>query len=329
MLLDYLKPYEEHCNMEALLELKKERNTWIERDSAKEYKAIKEAMVPEYNQLVDYSKSAVTVGNKDDLTDEQYQNVERLTKELIPWRKGPFNFYGQEIDSEWRSDLKWDRLKEHVDNLEDKRVLDIGCNNGYFMFKMAEQRPELVLGIDPVLHNICQFDLIQNYAQNPALHFELFGVEHLNYFKELFDVVFSMGIIYHHRHPLEQLIEIRDSLVPGGQMILETIGIPGSDSVALFPEDRYAKMRNVFFVPTLSCLVNWAKKAKFIDVEVISATPLTNEEQRLTDWCPPPFQSLDDFIDPNDPTKTIEGHAAPMRFCIKARKKLGQAKSRR
>ena len=228
-----------------------------------------------------------------------------------------------EIDAEWRSDKKWERLEKIVDNLKGKKILDIGCNNGYFMYRMADQRPEFILGIDPVVPYWSQFKFINHFAKCDNLQMELLGVEDCIHFDKLFDVVFSMGIIYHHRNPIQQLLDIKKSMRPGGQLILETIGIPGEKSIALFPEDRYAKMRNVWFVPTLSCLVNFAKKARFGDIEVVADTPLTSDEQRLTDWCPPPRQSLEDFLDPNDQTKTIEGHPAPRRFLISCRKKLG------
>ncbi len=323
MSLSYLEEYKQFCKLEELSKLKSERDAWYDRESSKELKDFLETMPKHKASFIDYSSNEVRIGKKEDLTPDEFSLVMDKAKQLIPWRKGPFSLFGELIDAEWRSDYKWERLKEHLDPIDGKKIMDIGCNNGYFMFKMANENPEMVLGIDPVLDYKTQFEFIQNYAKNPNLHFELFGVEHLPYFKDLFDIVFSMGIIYHHRHPLEQLINIRESLVPGGQMILETIGIPGNDSIALFPEDRYAKMRNVFFVPTLSCLINWTKKAKFTDVEVISATPLTPSEQRLTPWCPHPHQSLEDFLDPNDKNKTFEGHPAPMRFCIKARRKKG------
>ncbi len=321
MKLDYLLPYKEKVDFEFLTKLKEGCDTWIDRKSNIELKELLELLPEAEDHELDLSKDAVKIGKEDSLKRELYI---QLAKKLIPWRKGPFEFYGEKIDAEWRSDFKWNRLKGHVDNLEGKTVLDIGCNNGYFLFRMADQNPELLLGIDPVIQCETQFKFLQHFAKVPNLHFEMFGVEHIDSFKEMFDVIFSMGIIYHHRHPLEQLINIREALKPGGQAIIETIGIPGKESYALFPEDRYAKMRNVFFVPTLSCFINWLKKAKLIDVEVISATPLTFEEQRLTNWCPPPSQSLEDFLDPNDLSKTIEGHPAPMRFCLKARKKPAQ-----
>jgi tRNA (mo5U34)-methyltransferase len=324
MSLNYLEPYKEKLNLELLQKLKDDCDKWIDRKSNTELKELLSTLPKVEGHHINLGDDAVKIGDSNTISKELREKYIDLAKKLIPWRKGPFNFYDEHIDAEWRSDFKWNRLKDHVDNLEGKTVLDIGCNNGYFLFRMAHQKPELLLGIDPVIQCETQFKFLQHFAKVPNLHFEMFGVEHIHAFKQMFDVIFSMGIIYHHRHPLEQLINIREALKPGGQAIIETIGIPGEDSYALFPEDRYAKMRNVFFVPTLSCFINWLKKAKFIDVEVIAATELTFEEQRLTNWCPPPSQSLEDFLDPNDSSKTIEGHPAPMRFCLKARKKPAQ-----
>ena len=300
-----------------------ERDEWPLREGYKRFidalTPIKELKIPKLS--TDFSNSLVQLGKEGEVDEIMQNKILEAAKGLIPWRKGPFQILGQEIDAEWRSDFKWDRLKKHLISLKGKKVLDIGCNNGYFLFRMLEQKPAYLLGIDPYPPYYFQFQFLQSLAQEPNAFFELFGVEHLHYFHELFDVIFSMGIIYHQRHPLEQLITIRNALKPGGQMILETIGIPGENSVALFPEDRYAQMRNVYFVPTLSCLINWVKKAKFIEIEVISDTLLTNEEQRNTPWCPTPYKSLDEFLDPNDKTRTVEGHPAPRRFCISARKR--------
>ena len=188
---------------------------------------------------------------------------------------------------------------------------------------MAELGVELAHGIDPVLPFAAQYELIQRASGLKNIKFDLFGVEHVEEWKENWDCIFHMGIVYHHRHPIQQLIDIRESLVPGGIAFLETIGIPGEESYALFPEDRYARMGNVWFVPTMSCFINWAKKARLINVEIVADTLLTDDEQRKTPWCPPPFQSLNDSLDPQDPTKTVEGHPAPRRFLIKVQKKTG------
>jgi tRNA (mo5U34)-methyltransferase len=323
-MLDYLAPFKKSLKWDALLTLKKERDSWWQRESSQKWKIEKYPNLSHHDYDVELDQDAIKIGRDDLLSkSEQQQLIEAATK-LIPWKKGPFQLFNLELDAEWRSDLKWQRLQKHLLPLKGKKVLDVGCNNGYFLFRMAAQKPTLALGIDPVLPMQAQFDLIQTYAKAPNTYFELFGVEHLPYFQEFFDTIFHMGIIYHHRHPIQQLIDIREALKPGGQAILETIGIPGNDSTALFPEDRYARMGNVWFVPTLSCFVNWAKKARFIDVEVIADTDLTQEEQRLTKWCPPPFQSLNDSLNPENPKLTIEGHPAPRRFLLSVRKKGGK-----
>jgi len=319
--MDYLNSFSKYCDIQALKKIWDERSQWIERDSAKRYKEIIELLPKIEKVTTSLNSTNVQIGKRAEVSNEDHKVIKAIAEGLIPWRKGPFNLFDIEIDAEWRSDLKWDRIESSIGELTGKNVLDIGSNNGYFLFRMAPQNPKLLLGIDPVLHVKAQFDFLNHFAKVPSMHHELLGVEHMNLFKDMFDVIFSMGIIYHHRHPLQQLLDIKQALKPGGQIIIETIGIPGEDSVALCPDDRYANMKNVYFIPTLSCLQSWLKKAKFTDIEVVSADLMTIEEQRLTKWCPPPHQSLQNFLDSKDISKTIEGHPAPMRFAVSARKK--------
>ena len=319
MSLDYLKKYLPHVDLKSLeneLEVFKKKN----HKKNEEYSTT----VLNIEKLKDHnSNSSFHFGDYIEIQNSNFNSsiIEDIAKDLIPWRKGPFKINDLQIDSEWKSNLKWNRIKEALPNMQNKVILDIGCNNGYYSFQMLKHNPELVLGIDPIIHNKVQFDFISTLLKQDKIKFELFGIEQVKYFRSFFDIVFSMGIIYHHRNPIEQLITIRDSLKSEGTLILETIGIPGDQSYALFPEDRYSKMRNIWFLPTLSCLKNWLIRSGFHEVEVLSNCKTTNEEQRLTPWCPPPFQSLDDFLDPKNPELTCEGHPAPLRFCLKAKKK--------
>ncbi len=319
--LNYLNSYSKHCDLKKLKEEKRIRDQWPSINKIKLYDTLLSQLPNIQNVHTDFSKKIIQIGKKTQLTIDHKDKLLKVMNQLIPWRKGPFNLFGIDLDGEWNSHLKWARIHRHIDNINDKIVLDIGCNNGYFMFKMAKMLPALVMGIDPMPRCQMQFNLLNHYCQASNLKYELFGIEQLKYFKNFFHTIFSMGIIYHHKNPIQQLIEINDALRPSGQLILETIGIPGTKPYALFPEDRYAKMRNIWFLPTESCLVNWAHKAKFTDIKIISRSKTTAKEQRQTKWCPAPYQSLDNFLDPNNKNKTTEGFPAPRRFCIIARKR--------
>ncbi len=297
--------------------LRSERASWWQRKDGQRLRQTLDQLPPLAPKFsIDGPK--VCVGSPEDKNAAAWISAARS---LIPWKKGPFELCGETIDAEWRSDMKWDRLAPSLGPLSGARVLDIGCNNGYFLFRLAALDVALAHGIDPVLPFAAQYELIKRASGLTNVAFDLFGVEHVDQWREQWDCIFHMGIVYHHRSPIHQMLAIREALVPGGQAIIETIGIPGNDSVALFPPDRYARMGNVWFVPTLACLVAWADKARFSEIEVIADTALTTQEQRLSAWCPPPSQSLMDGLDPSDPTRTIEGHPAPRRFMIKVKKK--------
>ena len=141
------------------------------------------------------------------------KEVEELLKKFIPWKKGPFKINDLEIDSEWRSDLKWTRLQGMLPSLKNKRVLDVGCNNGYFLFKMLEHSPEWVLGIDPSLPCYLQFEAIKSLIKDPLpISFEPLGHQHLHLLPNTFDLIFHMGIIYHHPNPIDQIKTLRNCL---------------------------------------------------------------------------------------------------------------------
>ncbi len=319
----YLEDYRPHVDLNHINETLAKSSGWNSSKNKNKYQHI-------YQKLKSINLNEISPLTKEysgaSFNTEDSKIIEQLALDLIPWRKGPFKIGNLEIDAEWRSDQKWKRINEFLPKLENQTILDIGCNNGYYMFQMLKYKPKLVLGIDPVLHCKAQFDFINHFVQAKNLKMELLGVEDVKSFLSMFDVVFSMGILYHHRHPLEQLIDIREALKSGGTAIIETIGIPGEESICLFPEDKYSKMRNVWFLPTESCFKNWLHRTGFTDIELISSSTTDFSEQRLSRFCPPPHQSLEDFLNPEDHSKTVEGYPAPMRFCYKAKKKQSPIK---
>ncbi|MBC8317207.1 MAG: tRNA 5-methoxyuridine(34)/uridine 5-oxyacetic acid(34) synthase CmoB [Desulfobulbaceae bacterium] len=264
---------------------------------------------------LDLESDVVTIGRREDLSKEEHALVYNVMRGFMPWRKGPYNVFGIDINAEWRSNRKWDRVLPQLPDLEDKIVADVGSSNGYYMFRMLPHKPRAVIGFEPYIHHYFTFRTLNSFAGLANLHMELLGVEHLSLYQDSFDVVFLMGILYHRISPLESLKEVRKSMKQGGTLIVESQSIPGEEPVALFPASCYAKVPGTYFVPTAACLKNWMIRAGFTDVEIFCSHPMSNKEQRKTEWMV--FESYDDFVDPDNPSLTVEGYPAPLRVFLK------------
>lgn len=261
-------------------------------------------------------KDKVEVGSGDELAD--FDRAEFITqlKTFHPWRKGPYSLFGIELNTEWRSDWKWDRVLPHIQPLANRKVLDIGGGNGYHGWRMLGEGADLVLGIDPTLVFVMQYHVMQRYIGQSNHYVLPIGIEELPEKLGCFDTVFSMGVLYHRRSPLDHLYELRACLRAGGELVLETLVIEGEEGNVLMPEGRYAKMRNVWFFPTIDTMKLWLRRCGFKNVQCVDVSVTSTEEQRATEWMT--FESLTDFLDPDDQSKTIEGHPAPMRAVFTA-----------
>ena len=308
-----------YFNYEVIDKLARDKRQGLSRDCWQKTLSLFEKLPGpgELEQVVaSCSEDAIRLGVEEDLSPEEHQILTELLKELIPWRKGPFNFFGHQVDCEWRSNLKWDRVEKHIGDLEGRRVADIGCGNGYYMFRALKHNPKFILGLDPSEKFFFTFELVQKFLRSPKLQMEMLGVEHLVHFKDFFNVVLCMGVLYHQRNPLEVLKLLKESLRPRGKLVLEGQIIPGDEPVALFPPDRYGKARNVYFLPTVSCLEAWLARAGFKDISTVDISKTELDEQRRTEFAP--FESLEDFLDKDDLSKTIEGWPAPKRALVVA-----------
>ncbi len=256
----------------------------------------------------------VQIGGADDLTTLTKNQLESQLKALHPWRKGPYDLFGIQIDTEWRSDWKWKRLKAHIAPLNHRLVLDVGCGNGYHCWRMLGAGAKTVVGIDPMLLNVLQFQLVRKLYGAAPIYVLPLGIEDLPYGMKAFDTVFSMGVLYHRRSPIDHLMELRDCLRPGGELVLETLIIDGGLGQVLLPEDRYARMRNVWFLPSCDTLISWLKRCGFKNIRLVDVTITSIEEQRSTEWMT--FHSLKDFLAAESPQLTCEGLPAPKRAIV-------------
>jgi len=296
--------------------LRQERQKWLTWKNIKPYQ---EAITA----LPEYSNVKVNLGDRveiqiADLPSEDLEQIKQTALMMKPWRKGPFQVNTLFIDSEWQSQIKYNLLEPHFD-LKDKIVGDIGCNNGYYLFRMLSQQPKKLIGFDPSAIYYSQFQFINHFIKSNIVY-ELLGVEHVEFYEHKFDMLFCLGVLYHRSDPVAMLKSLFKGLNPGGELILDTFMIDGEDEICLTPKDRYSKIPNIYFVPTVPALLNWCYRAGFESVEVLETMVTESNEQRKTEWID--TQSLEDFLDPDDPTKTVEGYPAPKRVYIKAMRSL-------
>ncbi len=260
----------------------------------------------------------VAVGSLADVDVYTQKKISGLLQQFMPWRKGPFYVHDIHVDTEWRLDWKWDRVYPHITPLKNRTVLDVGCGSGYHMWRMLGQGASRVIGIDPTQLFFIQFQAIKHFIPRDDIHFLPLGIEEMQPLNA-FDTVFSMGVLYHRKDPIQFLNQLKHQLRKGGELVLETLVVDGDEQTVLMAGERYAQMRNVWFLPSTKALAVWLERVGFENIRVVDVNHTTLDEQRSTPWMD--SQSLKDFLDPEDITRTIEGYPAPQRAVLIANRK--------
>ncbi len=299
-----------HAKLESLIHKKREFLNAAKGNFLK-FSKIVEKIQDHIPSVIDLDHQAVTIGAAADLSSAESKALYQSLDQLCPWRKGPFELFGIRIDSEWQSWMKWERLLPHIKNLKSRRILDIGSSNGYYMFRAAAHDPLMVLGLEPQSYFYFQYLAIQKFLKQDNVFCLPIPYDELPEMENYFDTVFCMGVLYHRPSPVEMLRAIHDSMKKGGELVLENLILETKENLCLFPKDRYAKMRNVYFVPDLLTMESWLLRAGFSNIRCVDIAKTSLEEQRKTRWIQ--TESLKDFLDPNNPDKTVEGYPAPTR----------------
>jgi len=236
---------------------------------------------------------------------------------LCPWRKGPFNIFGLEVDAEWRCENKWDRIKDYLPQKKNMRVADLGCSNGYYSYKLLNLEPEIVVGLDKTPLYIIQFLATKYYASKAQ---EIIVVpcsaEEFSQEKIDFDLLLSMGILYHAKKPEEHISTLNKLLTKNGFLILETIISLTQDNINIKKGETFAGMRNIGTIFTKNNLIKLMNIHGFKNIECVNEHFTNTSEQRATRWIQ--GKSFKDFVRPDG--RTIEGFPPVCRAIFIAQK---------
>lgn len=276
------------------------------------------ARLPQGPAELECALDTVTIGSGADLTEHQARELRAGLQGLMPWRKGPFRFFDAFIDAEWRSDWKWQRIQPHLSPLAGRRVLDVGAGNGYHLWRLLGAGARAVLGLDPSPLFLVQFLAARRYAPEMPAWLASARLEELEGAPADFDTALSLGVLYHQRSPLDHIQQLKAAVRPGGEVVIETLVVDGDEQTVLVPRERYAAMRNVYFLPSVAHLEIWLQRCGLTAIRCVDRTPTTTAEQRPTDWMS--SHSLPQFLDPEDAARTREGYPAPVRATVIARR---------
>jgi tRNA (mo5U34)-methyltransferase len=185
------------------------------------------------------------------------QSVQSAIADLSPWfhnlhlpdgtETAPDHFLGD------FPAFKWQQLAPHIpQNLQGWRVLDIGCNAGFYSFELAK-RGATVTGIDHDPHYLAQAQWARTtMGMEDQVEFKQMQVYDLAHIEDQFDLVLFMGVFYHLRYPLLGLDIVAQKVKH--LMVFQTLTMPG-DEVYEDTEDRNINDRDDLTHP------GWAKMA--------------------------------------------------------------------
>jgi tRNA (mo5U34)-methyltransferase len=131
--------------------------------------------------------------------------------------------------------FKWEKIKNAVpENLTGWKVLDIGCNAGFYAVELAKRGAE-VLAVDLDTHYLKQAEWVaEKFGLNDRISFRQMQVYDFAQYRGTFDLVWFMGVFYHLRYPLLALDIIAQKT--SGMMVFQTLSLPGLDEMEI-PED--------------------------------------------------------------------------------------------
>ncbi len=307
--------FEEYKNLFSLFD---ENKNFSNHGNLEQWKNILTQLPDIKTNHLDLSKESIQIGKPEEINLLQLKILEKRLLNLSPWRKGPFNIFGLEIDSEWRSEKKWQRVEDFLPKIKGMRIGDIGCSNGYYSYKLLKLEPELIVGMDKTALFIMQFLATKFYAkQIQELIILPCSAEEFNPEFIDFDLLLSMGILYHAKNPSNHIESLQRLVRKNGYVVLETIISKSKKNINIKKNQTYAGMRNIGTIFTKDNVFKLLNLSGFKNIQVINDSFTDASEQRTTKWMQ--GKSLSDFTLPNG--NTIEGYPPICRTIFVAQKK--------
>jgi tRNA (mo5U34)-methyltransferase len=138
--------------------------------------------------------------------------------------------------------LKWRRFQHAIpSDLRGKRVLDIGCNAGFYSIEMARRGAARVVGIDTDETYLAQARFAAEVT-GARIELRKMSVYQAGELRERFDLVLFMGVLYHLRHPLLALDLLYEHGV-GDLLVFQSMLRGSPDVTEVAPDYPFSEAR--------------------------------------------------------------------------------------
>jgi tRNA (mo5U34)-methyltransferase len=185
-------------------------------------------------------------------------------------------------------------------DLTGKRVLDIGCAEGFFSFEAERRGAREVIAIDSSPDSVRRFNIVKDARQSNATAF-LMNVYDLEP-KRLgtFDLVLFYGVFYHLKHP-QYALERIGSVCTGDLLfqtfMLEEPAVKGTPWARFYPHgiasgrDKERLDTTVFWLFNSACCLAILDHVGFTDLRILSTDPhpfvISAKSPAQAPGCPP------------------------------------------
>ena len=211
--------------------------------------------------------------------EEITRRIEELGREQ-PWNHSielPYGLRttaGEQV-SHGKNIVKWSRIKQYIDaiDVKGKRVLDVGCNEGFFSLKLKELGAREVVGFDADEPRIRKAEFVAEVLNVSDVVYEVMDIFHEGLDAHgHFDVALCLGFLHRVSHPyqvLERLTQICDMLVLEWKSLRE-----GSFDLPIMKFcGGHSKDSNIYsglyWLPSVQCVLDMLRSLGFVHNFVI------------------------------------------------------------
>lgn len=184
--------------------------------------------------------------------------IQKKVKELANKAKWNHNFNLKGIStienqkfSIGNNKIKWDRINKMVD-FNNKKVLDLGCSDGYFSFKSIDAGALLVNGIDLDALRIEKADFVKSLFEYKNLNFSVRDVYNIDLEKEKYDIILCLGLL----HRIPDMNKLLEKISNTNLLVIETKIYDTQEPICKWGggQSKSNKYNNLYDIPSFNYL---------------------------------------------------------------------------